>query len=318
VILSYVVPVFKNESAAMKHAVRPKKRGFTLIELLVVISIISLLVAFLLPAVSRAREQGRRALCLANQRQYGISVNIYGNDSKGYYPGIINLGQGMMQDGAITPMYLSYQWMIDSNRVAAEYIPKAITACPSADPRYATNRNEWTNAGNGVYWGTTDYSLKVGFGSNHIALDANGYHPAPSAANLWSFRGFYDWRFYRKYSGFFFNYRQEQRNFYGNPTQSNKAIMIMDRQRSPVISASDINNAGTYKMYKSNHEMVSDPNGAAEGANALLVDGSARWMNLSAIWGRADLDSKFYYDIAGYAEGSYPQYVDEQMAENWP
>jgi len=54
--------------------------GFTLIELLVVISIISLLIAILLPALSRAREQARRAACASNVRQFMVAVHIYAQD----------------------------------------------------------------------------------------------------------------------------------------------------------------------------------------------------------------------------------------------
>ncbi|MHC4742068.1 MAG: type II secretion system protein [Planctomycetota bacterium] len=54
-----------------------RKRGFTLVELLVVIAIIALLMAILLPALNRAREQGKRAVCLNNVHSLTLGWMMY-------------------------------------------------------------------------------------------------------------------------------------------------------------------------------------------------------------------------------------------------
>ncbi|MHC4117954.1 MAG: type II secretion system protein [Planctomycetota bacterium] len=54
-----------------------------MIELLVVISVISLLMAILLPALSKAREQGRIASCMANLRSIGQGIFLYAHDNDG-------------------------------------------------------------------------------------------------------------------------------------------------------------------------------------------------------------------------------------------
>jgi prepilin-type N-terminal cleavage/methylation domain-containing protein len=56
-------------------------RGFTLIELLVVISIISLLISILLPALGAARKQANITKCLAQIRQLGIASFAYESDN---------------------------------------------------------------------------------------------------------------------------------------------------------------------------------------------------------------------------------------------
>jgi prepilin-type N-terminal cleavage/methylation domain-containing protein len=58
-----------------------RKIGFTLIELLVVIAIIAVLMAILMPALNRVREQGKRSSCLSNLKQLTLSWIMYADEN---------------------------------------------------------------------------------------------------------------------------------------------------------------------------------------------------------------------------------------------
>jgi prepilin-type N-terminal cleavage/methylation domain-containing protein len=64
---------------------KPRRSAFTLIELLVVISIIGLLVALLLPALSRSKEAARRVQCASNLHHAGIAHDVYAQAHREWY-----------------------------------------------------------------------------------------------------------------------------------------------------------------------------------------------------------------------------------------
>jgi prepilin-type N-terminal cleavage/methylation domain-containing protein len=82
---------FRNVSltASVKIGAVDSQDGFTLIELLVVIAIIAILAAMLLPTLASAKEKARRANCISNLKQWGLSIQMYAQDN----------GDGMPRDG---------------------------------------------------------------------------------------------------------------------------------------------------------------------------------------------------------------------------
>src|SRR4051812_6767671 len=70
----------------LPSAARPSShRAFSLVELLVAIAIIALVIALLLPTISKARAAAQRSQCLSNLRLLALAGQMYLNDSKDWF-----------------------------------------------------------------------------------------------------------------------------------------------------------------------------------------------------------------------------------------
>src|SRR5205814_9199375 len=63
------------------------RQGFTLVELLVVIAVITILAAILLPALGRAKDKTRGAVCLSNERQLNLGFRMRADEAAGRFDG---------------------------------------------------------------------------------------------------------------------------------------------------------------------------------------------------------------------------------------
>lgn len=133
------------ERANMKQI---SSKHFTLIELLVVIGIIALLIAILLPALSNAKEVGRRIQCASNARQMGMGFYYYALDNGDFLPCRQNYN---VSTGWVTWTDGNKPW----NDCIVPYTNRETRVCPSYPRKNASATTDIR--GLGVLWASAMY-----------------------------------------------------------------------------------------------------------------------------------------------------------------
>ncbi len=168
----------KNESILGNRTQKPAlKSGFTLIELLVVIAIIALLMAIVMPALRKVKNQAKAMVCATRVRQLTMGTLLYADDHEGLLFPVID-AKFEYWYYKIAP-YLSAREFADSSNANAGDSSGAmeVLRCPATkDPDPRTS-----NSGSAVYtWDFVD--TKGSFGMNMWLTPKGNWSEPPNIA----------------------------------------------------------------------------------------------------------------------------------------
>lgn len=114
------------------------RKMFTLIELLIVISIIAILAAMLLPALSRVKYKAKLVVCMNNQKQIATGATLYASENSGRWPhrGGYDLATNTYTSGTSwsSSLFCTEGTGFDDRPLFKELFPINETQCPFPEP----------------------------------------------------------------------------------------------------------------------------------------------------------------------------------------